>query len=252
MQWTIDILEKRAKIYNRIYFNNEIELPICVRWSRRLYNSNSSMSAYHRSMGDYHLIMFNVSLSNASDEMMRSILVHEMIHAWQEEHDPHLYDEWSKYKGHGPAFIKKCEELNAKFNFTYPLMRYTQGKQLKNLNKQITDVYYVYKMTTCATAPDVEYPLGVFVKFLYSNEVKSLLNRGLSVKYCKNAKFTDKTDYRELDNKYVAQTDAPITYSKLTKCTVDNFINDVHDEVGWYHFATDDDFNYQDCVDVEV
>lgn len=252
MQWTIDILEKRAKIYNRIYFNNEIELPICIRWSRRLYNSNSSMSAYHRSMGDYHLIMFNVSLSNASDEMIRSILVHEMIHAWQEEHDPHLYDEWSKYKGHGPAFLKKCEELNAKFNFTYPLMRYTQGKQLTNLKKQNKDVYFVYKMTSSRLDPSVHYPIGVFVKFLYSDEIKNLINKGLTVKYCRNAKFTDKTEYRELDNKYVTQTDVPITYSKFKNITAEDFVDDMHDEVGWYHIVTDNDFNYKDCVEVDV
>lgn len=253
MQWTIDILEKRAKAYNRIYFNNEIKKPIYVRWSRRMYNTNSNMNAYHRDFDDYHLIMFNVSYSNASEEMMRTTLVHEMIHAWQHEYDPNMYDEWSKYQGHGPSFIKKCEELNAKFKFTYPLMRYVKGSQLANLKKQNTDVYFVYKMTTSRLDPSVEYPIGVFVKFLYSNEVKSLISKGLTVKYCRNAKFTDKTEYRELDNRYVAQTDVPITYSKLKNIkSASDFVNDVDDEVGWYHIVTDDDFNYNDCVEVNV
>lgn len=252
MQWTIEQLEKRVKAYNRIYFNNEIKKPIYVRLSRRMYNANSSMNAYHKDFDNYHLIMLNVSYSNVSEEMMRSTLVHEMIHAWQHEYDSNMYDEWSEYKGHGPSFIKKCEELNAKFKFTYPLTRYTDVNKLANLKKQNKDVYFVYKMTTSRLAPDVQYPIGVFVKFLYSNEVKNLINKGLSVKYCRNAKFTDKTEYHELNNKYVTQTDVPITYSKLKNINAQDFVNDMHDKVGWYHIVTDDDFNYNDCVEVDV
>lgn len=251
MQWNTELLEKRAKIYNRIYFNNEIEKPILIRWSRHLYNSNSNTHAYQKFNGHYHLIMFSVSCSNISDEMMRSILVHEMIHAWQDEHDPNANDNWAEYKGHGPSFIKKCDELNAKFKFTYPLMRYTEGKQLANFIKQNTDVYFVYVMTTSRSEPNVKYPIGVFVKFLYDTEVRSLLKNGLSVKYCKNAKFSDSTS-SALINKNVAQTDVPITYSRLKHVTASQFVNTMRDEVGWYHIVTDDDFNYADFVDVEV
>jgi hypothetical protein len=250
MQWTIDQLQKRAKAYNRIYFNNEIKKPIYVRWSRRMYNTHSRTNAYHKEFDDYHLIMFNVSYSNVSEEMMRSTLIHEMIHAWQSEYDPNLYDEWSKYKGHGPSFTNKCEELNAKFKFTYPLARYFSTNALANLKKQNKDVYFVYIMTTSNLAPDVQYPIGVFIKFLYSDEVKSLINKGLSVKYCKNAKFTDKTEYYSLDNKYVTQTDVPISYSKFKNITVKDFVNDLHDKFGRYHIVTDDDFNYDDCIEV--
>ena len=133
MQWSTEQLEKRAKSYNRIYFNNEIEKPIHIRWSRRMYNADSKTNAYHKDLDNYHLIMLNVSYSNVSEEMMRSTLVHEMIHAWQSEHDPDMYSEWTEYQGHGPSFIKKCEELNAKFKFTYPLTRYTDVNKLANL-----------------------------------------------------------------------------------------------------------------------
>ena len=85
MQWSTEQLEKRAKSYNRIYFNNEIEKPIHIRWSRRMYNADSKTNAYHKDLDNYHLIMLNVSYSNVSEEMMRSTLVHEMIHAWQSE-----------------------------------------------------------------------------------------------------------------------------------------------------------------------
>lgn len=76
MQWTIEQLEKRVKAYNRIYFNNEIKKPIYVRWSRRMYNADSTANAYHKNFDNCHLIMFNVSYSNVSEEMMRSTLVH--------------------------------------------------------------------------------------------------------------------------------------------------------------------------------
>ena len=107
-------------------------------------------------------------------------------------------------------------------------------------------------MTSSRLDPSVRYPIGVFVKFLYSDEIKNLINKGLTVKYCRNAKFTDKTEYRELDNKYVTQTDVPITYSKFKNITAEDFVDDMHDEVGWYHIVTDDDFNYNDCVEVDI
>lgn len=252
MQWTNQQLEKRAKIYNRIYFNNEIERPIVIQWSRHMYNADSSINAYCKSYSTHHLIMFNVSYSHVSDEIMRSTLVHEMIHAWQAEHDPNWRDDWENVKGHGPSFIQKCEELNAKFKFTYPLMRYTAGNKLANLKKQNTDVYYVYKITTSTVDQSISYPIGVFVKFLYREEIVNLQNKGLSVKYYPNARFSNDIEYPALKNKRVAQTDVPVAYTRIKKCTADNFVQTVKDEFGFYHMATDDDFNFNDGLDIEV
>ena len=56
MQWTIDILEKRVKTYNRIYFNNEIKKPIYIRWSRRMYNADSKTNAYHKDFDNSLLV----------------------------------------------------------------------------------------------------------------------------------------------------------------------------------------------------
>ena len=251
MRWTTDILQKRVIAYNRIYFNNEIKKPIYIRWSRHLYNSDSTTNAHEKDYDDYHVITFNVSYSNVSDEVMRSTLVHEMIHAWQDEYDPNQYDEWGKYKGHGPAFIKKCEELNAKFKFTYPLMRYTGASKDRTVKKLNTDVYYVYKMTTSRVEPNLKYPIGVFVKFMYREEIVRLQNRGLSVKYYTAAKF-GKTEYPALDNKFVTNTDVPITYSKIKDCTADGFVDYIIDYCGLYHVATDDDFNFEDGVEIDL
>lgn len=253
MQWTSEILNKRVINYNRIYFNNEIKNPIYVRWSRHMYNTDSNTNAYCLSKPDKHIIMLNVSHSNVSNEMMRGILVHEMIHAWQDEHDPHCNDNWNEFKGHGPSFVKKCEELNSKFKFTYPLMRYAEKKQQFNLKKQNKDVYFVYKMTTSTVAPDIEYPIGVFIKFLYREEIVNLTNKGISVKYYPNAKFSDKVEYADLKNKYVTQTDVPVVYSRLKGCkSVEDFVLYIKDEFGLYHMVTDDDFNYDDGMEIEL
>lgn len=251
MRWTTDILEKRVKIYNRIYFNNEIKKPIVIKWSRHLFNSNSNTHANEQDAGDYHVITFNVSYSNVSNEVMRSTLVHEMIHAWQDEYDPAQYNDWRKLNGHSPAFVKKCEELNAKFKFTYPLMRYSGESKDKTVKKLNTDVYFVYKMTNTDVEPDIKYPIGVFIKFLYREEIIRLQNRGLSVKYYTAAKF-GKTEYPDIDNKFVTNTDVPITYSRIKHCTADDFVMYVKDYCGYYHMATNDDFNYEDGLEIDL
>ena len=153
MQWTAQQLDIRAKAYNRIYFNNEIKKPIYVFWSKTLFNSHSNKNGYCRSLSDRHLIVLNITHKNASDEVMRSLLVHEMIHAWQNEYDPHRNDEWAKYRGHGPSFQQKCAELNAKFKFRYPLARYASTRHMKSIQKTNKDVFYVYKMTTNPKLP---------------------------------------------------------------------------------------------------
>lgn len=107
MDWTLDQLNKRVKIYNRIYFNNEIKYPIEVKWSRQLFNVGSRQNANCRFYNGKHTITFNVTYKNVSDEMMRSTLVHEMIHAWQFEHDDTMYDDWSKMQGHRTSIYSK-------------------------------------------------------------------------------------------------------------------------------------------------
>ena len=47
---------------------------------------------------------------------MRSTLVHEMIHAWQDEYDPAQYNDWRKLNGHSPAFIKNVKNLMQNLN----------------------------------------------------------------------------------------------------------------------------------------
>lgn len=251
MRWTTDRLQKRIKIYNRIYFNNEIKKPIFIKWSRHLYNSDSTIQAHEVTYSDRHEITLSISYSNASDEAIRSTLVHEMIHAWQNEYHPITHDEFKTSEGHGPEFLKKCEELNSKFKFTYPLMRYASKSKQNTVNKLDTDVYFVYKMTTSSVDESLKYPIGVFVKFLYREEIVRLTNKGLSVKYYTDAKF-GKTEYADISGKFVTKTDVPVTYTQIKNCNADNFISYAADNFGWYHIVTDDDFNYEDGKEIEL
>lgn len=250
MRWTNKRLEKRIKIYNRIYFNNEIKKPIVFRWSKHLYNTGSSTEAYCQSYKDYHLITFNVTYSNASNEIMRCTLVHEMIHAWQAEHDPNFDKDWSAHEGHGLSFVKKCKELNSKFKFTYPLMSYVDYNKAMNVKKQNKDLYFVYKMDFSVSTPNIKYPVGVFVKFMHENEINGLLSKCISVKYYTKACFK-KTDCQENNYKYVIDTDVPVVYSKLKNCKYENFITYIRNEFGLYHMVTDDDFNFDDGIIIE-
>lgn len=256
MDWTTDKLLKRIKAYNRIYFNNEIKLPFDVKWSRHLFNSGSDTNAHSRLVNGVHVITFNVKFQCVSDEMMRSTLVHEMIHAWQDEYDDTADDNWSEYKGHGPAFIAKCDELNQKFKFTYPLTRYTSGNKLKQLNRQKEGAYFVYKQSYYIDddGTKVEFPIGCFVKFLLGNEIAHLLRNGLLVKFLRKPIFSDKCKYPALRGKSLdtANGNWYVTYSALKKMTAIDFLQSMCDAGYRSYLFDDDDFNFETAINAEV
>lgn len=251
MEWTVSDLNKRVKSYNRIYFDNEIELPVVVKLSRHLFNSGSNTYAYSSTRGNTHEIVVSIKLLNASSEMIRSVLVHELVHAWQDEHDPKANDNFKELQGHGPAFMKKCEELNSKFKFRYPIQRYMDDRRIQSVERSSGNIYYVYKMINSKVEPSVEYPIGVFVKFLYKNEIDRLKRHGLSVKYYKNAVYSDTTEWKPDRNKRVSESDNFVTYNMIKDCTADTLIKHILDKLNKYCIATDDDFNYQDGIEVD-
>jgi len=256
MDWTLDILNKKAKIYNRIYFNNEITKPIEVKWSRHLFNSDSRTHAHQSTAGGKHIITFNVMYQSVSEEMIRSTLVHEMIHAWQQENDPDFLKDWKEYEGHGPAFIAKCEELNSKFKFTYPIMRYIEGNKSKQFEKQKEGSYFVYKMSYYLEddGTKVEFPFGCFVKFLMGNEIKHLMRNGLFVKYIRKPIFSDKCKYLVLRGKSPDSAEGKwyVTYNALKKMTSIDFVQSMCDNGYRQYLFDDDDFNFNTAIDVET
>lgn len=252
MEWTVSDLNKRVKNYNRIYFNNEIELPIIVKLSRHLFNSGSNAFAYSILRNDTHEIVISAKLLGASAEVLRNILIHELIHAWQDEHDPEANDDFKELKGHGPAFLKKCEELNSKFKFRYPLTRYASERKIRSIDRSSGSVYYVYKLTTSKVEPGLTYPIGVFVKLLYKDEIVHLINKGLSVKYYNKAVYSDSFEWKPYRHKLVANTDLLVTYNSIKNCTTNNFVKYILDEFRSVRTATDDDFNYQDGQEIDL
>ena len=252
MEWTVSDLNKRVKNYNRIYFNNEIELPVVVKLSRHLFNSRSDVFAYSVLKNDTHEIVISAKLLGVSSEMLRSVLVHELIHAWQDEHDPEADANFKELRGHGSAFLKKCEELNSKFNFRYPIERYMDNHRIQSIERKAGGVYYIYKLTTSKVEPDLTYPMGVFVKLLYRDEIVHLVNKGLSVKYYDKAVFSESFEVIPYRHRLVANTDALVTYNSIKKCTASNFIQYIIDNFGYVKIATDDDFNYQDGRKIDL
>lgn len=252
MEWTVSDLNGRVKNYNRIYFNNEIELPIVVKLSKHLFNSENTTYAYSILKNNTHHIVISAKLLNVSNEMLRSVLVHELIHAWQDEHDPEADVNYKELEGHGPAFLKKCEELNSKFKFRYPIERYMDDHRVQVIDRSSGSVYYVYKLTTSKVEPDLTYPIGVFVKLLYRDEIVHLVNRGLTVKYYDKAVYSDSFEWKPYRHKLVANTDLLVTYNSIKNCTADNFVQYILDEFRSVKVATDDDFNYRDGREIDL
>lgn len=254
MEWSIDVLQRKANSYNRIYFNNEIKLPIVIKWSKQLYNAKSDTNAHEKTVDDVHYITFNINMQSVSEEIMRNTLVHEMIHAWQDEYDPHVNDDFKNLAGHGPSFVKKCEELNKKFKFRYPLMRYTSGNKLKSLERSSNGMFFVYKDTYYIddkTGEKVYFPIGVFVKMLYGNEINSLRRRGFKVNYYKNPVFSEHVAMGGFEHKPVESSQSDIKYSFIKNVTAADFVQYMYDNGRRNYLFADDEFNFEDAMKVE-
>lgn len=253
MQWKLSDLNKKVKDYNKVYFNDEIKLPIKVEWSTVLFKDKySDIGAVCANHKTNHIIRLNVMYTTASEEIIRCILVHEMVHAWQGEYDPNMYDDWEKYAGHGPSFIKKCKELNSKFDFKYPLQRYLHDDELSLAHKLNTGLYYVYKDSSYTEddGSTVNFPFGVFLKHLYDVEIRMIKRNGLNIKYYDNAVFSSSVKYFNFANTAIAESDFLLTYSAIKNLTPYTFTSTLCDKGYKNYLFTDDDFNFTDGKNV--
>lgn len=198
MEWTLDKIINHIKVYNRVYFENRIKYPIDVEWDKELFKNTCTNAETYKLRGR-HLIKFNVNLATASRESMRNTIAHEMIHCLQDEVDRTWKQTYDQDKGHNKFFFKWCAKLNKEHSFRFPLQQYASQRKCESNKKNATGVYYVYQ--------NLEYqdgtmmPCGVFVKFLFSNEVDNLKANGLSINYFNAIKFTDKVRFTALKNK---------------------------------------------------
>ena len=107
-----------------------------------------------------HIIKLNTALYNATPELMKNTLVHELIHAWQAEHEDDLGDEW-----HDDTFNKWCNKLNETGDFLYPLANEATPKEQNAFDKTNKSAFFVYRITKSKKI------YGVFINFLYENEI---------------------------------------------------------------------------------
>lgn len=198
MEWTLDKITNHIKVYNRVYFSNKIKRPIDVEWSKELYTNDGPEAETYFNNGR-HKILFNVKLSTASREIMRNTIAHEMIHCLQDEIDKTWTKTYDEDNGHNAFFLKWCAKLNKEHSFRFPIQQFLSSRESKSHNKNSTGVYYVYQ--NLEYQDGTKTPCGVFVKFLYSNEISKLKSNGLSVIYFNAIKFTSKVRFIELKNK---------------------------------------------------
>lgn len=203
MQWNTEDIYNHIKVYNREFFENKITWPIVIKWSKQLLNSGSRISALtsrskDRDGDNYHIIKLNARLATATREAMRNILAHEMIHCLQDEIDPTWEKTYKKDEGHNDFFYRWCNKLNKEHHFRFPLERYVSDKVTKSQNKNATGVYYVYQWINWDDG--THDGVGVFIKFLYKEEIDTLMSHGLRVKYYPTVTFNSSCSRVELKN----------------------------------------------------
>lgn len=226
MEWTLEKIQNHIKVYNRVYFNNRIKYPIDVEWSKELYTNDDSEAVTTKLRGR-HLITFNVKLATASREIMRNTIAHEMIHCLQDEIDRTWKKTYNEDYGHNNFFLKWCAKLNSEHSFRFPLQRYVSSRESKSHTKNSTGVYYVYQ--NLEYQDGTKMPCGVFVKFLYSDEIEQLRSNGLTVQYFNRVKFTNKVRFTELKNKSLTGG----SYKETSLADISTFKHNVTLEHEW-------------------
>jgi len=151
-----------------------------------------------------HIIKLNTALYNATPELMKNTLVHELIHAWQAEHEVDLGDEW-----HDDTFNKWCNKLNETGDFLYPLANEATPKEQNAFDKTNKSAFFVYRITKSKKI------YGVFINFLYDNEINWLKNKGFLIKYYSKIKPKNKLLKEEDFNIHFANI-SDMTKSQIT------------------------------------
>ena len=255
MRWNTTDIEELLRFYIRKYFRNSIKKPVSVVWSRKMFNtiltnitdSEGAEAKMYELTDGSHMLKLNTSMYNASPALMQNTLVHELIHAWQHEHG---YED-EKPGMHGETFMKWCNKLNSTGDFTYPLSPYGTRRESKDYQKAKNSAYYIYKMTSEAGNEKNQFPIGIFINFLYLDECNWLKNKGLKIKYISNLKPgpTAPSDIKK-GNTQFSKYFLTLTFLKKNKVDAGNFYRKIHDEWGSSRFFDDTDFNYKDGVEV--
>ena len=85
MEWSLVDLKNLVAEYNKTYFNDEIEKPIVIKWDYSSFKNVECTYATMQYKNKTHILRVNPILHDCSPELMKNTLVHELIHAWQDE-----------------------------------------------------------------------------------------------------------------------------------------------------------------------
>jgi len=91
-------LNNKFKLFNHLYFNNELDTNLSVSWSNKIGRST---------IGQYFPKQNKIEISNKTDMIeieLDSTLVHEMIHALQQKRNQHDM--------HGNSFKREADRIN--------------------------------------------------------------------------------------------------------------------------------------------
>lgn len=181
---------------------------------------------YQRKQIGTHILKLNTALYNATPELMKNTLVHELIHAWQSEHEENLGDEW-----HDETFNKWCKKLNETGDFLYPLANEATPKEQNAFDKTNNSAFFVYRITKSKKI------YGVFINFLYENEINWLKNKGFLIKYYSKIKPKNKLLQEEDFNIHFANI-SDMTKSQITP-------SNIKSKIGKNKIFTNKDFNFR-------
>lgn len=184
---------------------------------------------YQRKQIGTHILKLNTALYNATPELMKNTLVHELIHAWQAEHEENLGDEW-----HDETFNKWCKKLNNTGEFKFPISETATLKEQNDFDKTNNCAYFVYRVTNSKKI------YGVFINFLYMEEVTWLKNKGFYVNYYTQIKPKNKFMVGEFNTHFA-------NISELTKLQITP--NNIKSKLGRHKIFTNKDFNFKDGLE---
>ncbi len=123
MEVTEKVLEKKFDECNKIYFNNGLPYPFFSIFCKKKPFAKFTYLKKKKN-GENVLVYKKISVSNYYDfteEQLRDIIVHEMIHYFI------AYNDIKDNKEHGKIFLSIAERLNSEFGLNIEKTRSTSS-----------------------------------------------------------------------------------------------------------------------------
>ena len=128
MEITKELLKQKFEEYNKLYFNNE--LPMCTFSYNYMKDAFGRYATHTKSNGRK---VGNIRISKSMDldeEMLRQLLVHEMIHHYVHTIDGVSFDGFFCHGWHFVRQIKRIEkEYGLEIKVCYPEWRFKGEKR---------------------------------------------------------------------------------------------------------------------------